>query len=277
MLAPVRWEAMAVEAVTTVRVRHRTWRGALACVALAILLPAMIGCQAERQETFTADMAKTTVAAGERVQINSLSGDIILSNLWGDYGHTTEKHAGSAFTWEVQPSTGRVTDGFFVADVPGTYYLWPSYQGHRWSGQIVITVGPAPDPLVGTWSWTTYTARQKWSPKTGVDLRNWEWKPNPKPQKFQIYDKDGVLFVKAGWPEQARITTDGANVSFVVFTKSANSADWDRQTYAGVLDGNKITGTALYEEWIDFSGAGGGKKATPPKPHTAAWTATKVQ
>jgi hypothetical protein len=132
-------------------------------------------------------------------------------------------------------------------------------------------------PLVGTWSWTVYHPQQNYSPKTGVDLKHWTWKPSYK-MDFQFYEKDGVLFVKAGWPKEAQVTVEGTNVSFVVYTKSKQYGDWNRDTYKGVLQGNTITGTVRCEEWIDFPPASkGAERATQPKPYTGKWTATKVK
>ena len=132
-------------------------------------------------------------------------------------------------------------------------------------------------PLVGAWSWTTYYARQKWSAKTGVQLRNWEWFPWTAVTRHEFYEKDGVLYVNNGWPKQAQVAIDGANISFVVFTKSKGSPDWSRETYKGVLSGNTITGTIYCERWIKFPPARAGwKTAIPPKPYTGKWNATRL-
>jgi hypothetical protein len=132
-------------------------------------------------------------------------------------------------------------------------------------------------PLVGAWSWNTYYPRQKRSAKTGVDLRNWEWLPWTAVTRHEFYEKDGVLYVNNGWPKQAQVTVEGANVSFTVFTQYKGSSDWKRETYKGVLAGGTIKGTIYCEQWMKFPSLGAGwKTAIPPKPYTGKWNATKV-
>jgi len=132
-------------------------------------------------------------------------------------------------------------------------------------------------PLVGAWSWNTYYARQKWSAKTGVDLRNWEWRPWTAVTRHEFYEKDGVLYLNAGSPKQAQVTVEGANVSFVVFTKTKGSSDWKRETYKGVISGNTIKGTIYCEQWMKFPSMGAGwKTAIPPKPYMGKWNATRL-
>jgi hypothetical protein len=259
---------------------HRFERAALVAVAATLLLAT--ACSSPVSDTWHLRAQKGTAAVGEHIKLLPAEKQIT-AGCAGLANSDSRIVLPQDLDWTVTPSTGRVVDDYFVADVPGTYKLAPAANadsgvpgltpGTPLGPTMTITVLPdaapsgettgsdiapsidtpepsADAPLAGTW---TYIGMKVTG--TGKSA-TWAQAPNPGTLVIEKRADGYYLQISEG---TSKATLDGVQV---VLERNFPSLGVSVR-FTGVLSGDTITGT----QHTVANGAS----------HDDPWTATRAK